>query len=53
MIHSLNVSVACAVTLYEAYRQKWLAGHYEKTKLGKRDYDLLSTQWNLQHEQTT
>jgi tRNA (guanosine-2'-O-)-methyltransferase len=30
MISSLNVSVACAVTLYEAFRQKTAAGHYAK-----------------------
>lgn len=28
MIRSLNISVACAVTIYEAFRQKTLAGHY-------------------------
>ncbi len=28
MIESLNISVACAVTLYEAYRQRELAGKY-------------------------
>ncbi|HEY5772374.1 MAG TPA: RNA methyltransferase, partial [Chitinophagaceae bacterium] len=33
IIRSLNISVACAVTLYEAYRQKALAGHYNKAKL--------------------
>jgi tRNA (guanosine-2'-O-)-methyltransferase len=30
IIQSLNISVACAVTLYEAYRQKELAGHYQR-----------------------
>lgn len=30
IIRSLNISVACAVTLYEAYRQKELAGHYQR-----------------------
>ena len=30
IIQSLNISVACAVTLYEAFRQKHLAGHYER-----------------------
>lgn len=29
MIRSLNVSVACAVTLYEAYRQRQAAGMYD------------------------
>ena len=33
MIQSLNISVACAVTLYEAYRQKAVAGHYDQVKL--------------------
>ncbi len=28
MIRSLNISVACAVTVYEALRQKLAAGHY-------------------------
>lgn len=30
IIQSLNISVACAVTLYEAYRQKEAAGHYQR-----------------------
>ncbi len=30
MIESLNISVACAVTLYEAYRQRMIAGKYDK-----------------------
>jgi tRNA (guanosine-2'-O-)-methyltransferase len=30
IIQSLNISVACAVTLYEAYRQKEIAGHYQR-----------------------
>ena len=29
MIESLNISVACAVTLYEAYRQRKAAGFYD------------------------
>lgn len=28
MSASLNISVACAVTLYEAFRQRWLQGRY-------------------------
>lgn len=30
IIQSLNISVACAISLYEAYRQKNLAGHYNR-----------------------
>ena len=29
MIQSLNISVACAVTLYEAFRQRSLSGYYK------------------------
>ncbi len=28
MVQSLNISVACAVTLYEAFRQRWQSGKY-------------------------
>jgi tRNA (guanosine-2'-O-)-methyltransferase len=33
IIRSLNISVACAVTLYEAYRQKDAAGHYNRNDM--------------------
>jgi tRNA (guanosine-2'-O-)-methyltransferase len=45
MIQSLNISVACAVSLYEAYRQKKEAGHYSKQRITDEDYQFLSTQW--------
>ena len=47
MILSLNISVACAVTLYEAYRQKNAAGHYDQPQLKKERYKELSNQWGL------
>jgi tRNA (guanosine-2'-O-)-methyltransferase len=50
MIQSLNISVACAVSLYEAYRQKKLAGHYDTQKLKSDQYHSLSTQWGLENE---
>jgi tRNA (guanosine-2'-O-)-methyltransferase len=50
MIRSLNISVACAVTLYEAFRQKQNAGHYEKQKLDADVYSALFTQWEINHE---
>jgi len=50
MIRSLNISVACAVSLYEAFRQKNNAGHYEIQKLDAKDYSTLFTQWELNHE---
>ena len=45
MIRSLNISVACAVSLYEAFRQKNIAGHYEDVKLEKAEYDKLWKNW--------
>ncbi len=37
MIESLNISVACAVTLYEAYRQRSIAGKYKIPMLSESE----------------
>ena len=50
IIRSLNISVACAVTLYEAYRQKALAGHYDKTKLNGEVLKDLMNKWGYENE---
>ena len=50
IIKSLNISVACAVTLYEAMRQKQIAGHYNKTKLGKEQFNFLLDEWGFKEE---
>ena len=50
IIRSLNISVACAVSLYEAFRQKQKAGHYEKQKLSAEEYSTLFHQWEINHE---
>lgn len=47
IIRSLNISVACAVTLYEAFRQKQAAGHYNQLKLAEEQYDLLRKTWEM------
>jgi rRNA methylases len=47
MIRSLNISVACAVTIYEAYRQKELAGHYQKQNLSANESSKILTSWGL------
>lgn len=47
IIQSLNISVACAVTLYEAYRQKHVAGHYNKPGLPPDYYQSLLTNWGF------
>jgi tRNA (guanosine-2'-O-)-methyltransferase len=51
IIQSLNISVACAVTLYEAYRQKDLAGHYDKRRLDDHRYDSLLKEWSFKREE--
>ncbi|MDB5232599.1 MAG: tRNA guanosine-2-O-methyltransferase [Chitinophagaceae bacterium] len=47
MIRSLNISVACAVSIYEAFRQKNKAGHYSKAGLPAEEYNLLKEKWCL------
>ena len=32
MVQSLNISVACAISVYEAVRQKKIKGHYDNSK---------------------
>ena len=48
IIRSLNISVACAVTLYEAYRQKTIAGHYDKAKLKGEVLKELMDKWGYE-----
>jgi tRNA (guanosine-2'-O-)-methyltransferase len=45
IIQSLNISVACAVTLYEAFRQKRLAGHYDAPRLSAASQKNLQKNW--------
>lgn len=47
MIQSLNVSVATAVILFEAVRQRIAAGHYEKAKLLEMDLAKLLKEWAM------
>lgn len=49
IIKSLNISVACAVTLYEAFRQKRNAGHYENPQLDEKRMKELAGSWEI-HE---
>jgi tRNA (guanosine-2'-O-)-methyltransferase len=45
MIQSLNVSVACAVSLYEAMRQRLACGVYDAPKLTSRELQRLFDEW--------
>jgi tRNA (guanosine-2'-O-)-methyltransferase len=49
IIRSLNISVACAVTLYEAFRQKSLAGHYNQRKMDDVRMKSLLEEWGLRN----
>jgi tRNA (guanosine-2'-O-)-methyltransferase len=47
IIQSLNISVACAVSIYEAFRQKKIAGHYDHPSLPEnRRFELLN-EWGF------
>jgi tRNA (guanosine-2'-O-)-methyltransferase len=46
IIKSLNISVACAVSLYEAFRQKNAAGHYAERSLPETQYKQLAREWS-------
>ncbi|MFC2139292.1 TrmH family RNA methyltransferase [Bacteroidota bacterium] len=45
MIQSLNVSVAAAVTLYEAQRQRMMKGMYEKSELPDVEVERIIDEW--------
>ena len=51
MIQSLNISVACAVTLYEAFRQKKMAGHYNQRKLNEPEFQGLWNEWSFKNRE--
>jgi len=45
LIQSLNISVACAVTLYEAYRQREAAGLYAKPQFPPETITAILNDW--------
>lgn len=45
MVESLNISVACAVSLYEAMRQRRAAGAYDRPSLAEQDIAALEMDW--------
>jgi tRNA (guanosine-2'-O-)-methyltransferase len=45
MVHSLNVSVAAALLLYEALRQRQAAGMYDRTRLSPEAFDARLFEW--------
>ncbi|MBW7952132.1 MAG: RNA methyltransferase, partial [Chitinophagaceae bacterium] len=47
IIQSLNISVACAVSIYEAFRQKQRAGHYLQSSMPKEKMNTLMNNWGF------
>ena len=47
IIQSLNVSVACAVSIYEARRQKKLAGHYDNCRIPDAQLNQIKKDWGF------
>ena len=45
MVESLNVSVAAAVSLYEAQRQRFIKGMYKKSELSEEDLNNWIDEW--------
>jgi tRNA (guanosine-2'-O-)-methyltransferase len=50
IIQSLNISVACAVSIYEAMRQKINAGQYAQSSLPDEQMQSLLNQWGFEVE---
>jgi tRNA (guanosine-2'-O-)-methyltransferase len=50
IIQSLNISVACAVSIYEAMRQKKNAGHYDKQRLDDGTFNTLLNEWGFRSD---
>ena len=46
MVQSLNISVAAAVIIYEAVRQRFAKGMYNESSLSKKELDLLIDTWS-------
>lgn len=47
MIQSLNISVACAVSLYEAFRQRDQIGLYNQIQFDEKTYSSMVRDWIL------
>lgn len=51
IIQSLNISVACAVSIYEACRQKIAIGAYQQSSMPEHQMESLLNKWGLENEQ--
>ena len=47
VIQSLNISVACAVSVFEAYRQRQTKGHFNTPELSENHINIILKDWLL------
>jgi tRNA (guanosine-2'-O-)-methyltransferase len=52
IIKSLNISVACAVTVYEAYRQRSAVGMYDQASMPQEKIEELMNDWSFKKKYT-
>lgn len=45
MVESLNISVACAVSLFEAMRQRRLCGMYDEPQIDQASLEAIESEW--------
>jgi len=45
IIQSLNISVACAVSLYEAFRQRFAAGMFSQSQFTLEEQEIVLREW--------
>ncbi|MFB0564101.1 MAG: TrmH family RNA methyltransferase [Candidatus Aminicenantaceae bacterium] len=45
MVQSLNLSVSVGLILYEAIRQRWRKGYYQKIRLSPEEFDAYYKKW--------
>lgn len=50
MVQSLNISVACAITLYETFRQRTIAGYYNEPRLPEAQWKSLAEKWGMMEQ---
>lgn len=50
IIQSLNISVACAVSIYEACRQKQIAGQYNQVSMSTERQEQLLQEWGYEEK---
>lgn len=50
MVQSLNISVACAISLYEAYRQRSLNTNYKVERLNQTEKNQIYQKWTERYQ---